>query len=249
MAKNSLILLVFFFCSACLVYGNEEPNIYICRRKDGKLNFDGNLNEPVWRDKLVAKTFYKSKDLGLAQYQTEVYAMWDERYLYFGAKMSDEDIVGNFKKRDDAIYNEDAFEIFIRPNNTKKFIFEFEFSPLGTIWDGLNSRGLPNTSGYREVTTKSWNAEGLLCAVYINGTINDWSDKDEYWSIEIKIPLKNFTFRNIAQLPKKGDRWSIIFARCESSIYLDNIEYSASIPLSKYGVWENYLEWWELLFL
>lgn len=249
MRSKSLILLFIFCCSLGVVYANAEQNVCIVYRKDGKLNFDGKLNDAVWEGKLIAKTFYKSKELGQAQYQTEIYAMWDEEYLYFGAKMYDEDIIGNLTKRDDPIYNEDAFEIFIKPNKSKKFIYEFEFSPLGTIWDGLNSRrALPATSGYREVTTKAWNAEGILCAVHVEGTINNWEDKDKYWSLEIKIPLKNFTFRNIASLPKKGDEWNAIFARCESSVYLDDVEYSASIPLSKYGVWENYAEWGKLVF-
>ncbi|MCK4308192.1 hypothetical protein KAW50_08215 [candidate division WOR-3 bacterium] len=46
--------------------------------------------------------------------------------------------VGSFKNRDDPIYKEDAFEIFIRPDVSKKFIYEFEFSPLGVIFDVFN---------------------------------------------------------------------------------------------------------------
>ncbi|MDD5597239.1 MAG: carbohydrate-binding family 9-like protein [Victivallaceae bacterium] len=243
MKKELLNVLTILFVVISSLSGAEPNKQFFCRKKDGKLKLDGRIDEAVWQDKMVVVRFYKSRKQGEPKYQTEVYAMRDDENLYIAAKMYDEDIVANYTRRDDPIFDEDAFEVFIRPDLSKNFIFEFEFSPAGVIFDALDRRGLPNSSGYRTVTRKAWNGTGIECKTYIAGTLNDWSDKDKYWSVEIKIPLRNFTFRKIAEMPEKGSRWGIVFARCESSAYLEQVEYSASIPLSRYGVWENYSEW------
>lgn len=238
------------FCGALgILRAGEDPGVYVCQRKDGDLVLDGKIDKPIWKNKQVARVFYKSKDKGLAKYQTEVYAMWDDDNLYIAAKMQDEDIVGLFKQRDDPIYKEDAFEVFFRPDPNATYIYEFEISPAGVIWDGLNKRTLnPYASDRSPEATKAWNAEGLQSAVHLEGTLNDSKDKDKFWSVEVKIPFKIFS--EAAKVPpEKGTAWPIVFARCESSVYVEKkVEWSANIPLLKYGEWENYVEWGKLLF-
>lgn len=220
--------------------GSEEAPAIRCYRKDDGFKLDGRLDDAAWKNKLAVKTFFKSKEMGPAKYQTEVLLMWDAEFLYCGAVMRDEDIVGHYPNRDDPLYKEDAFEIFIRPDARNNFIFEFEFSPAGIIWDGRNRRTLnPYKS---EGDPKAWNAPGILCAVCVDGTLNDRQDKDRSWSVEIMIPFKAFAGA-IKVPPSAGDCWPMIFARCESAVFLDKAEWSASIPISQYGFWENYGEW------
>jgi len=232
-----VIVLLLLVTDSCL----SADNAIVCLKKNGDFYFDGCLDDAVWANKLVAPFFLKSEAMGQAAYQTSVYMMWDDNYLYICARCRDDDIVAHYTKRDDPIYLEDVFEIFIRPDVTNNFIFEFEFSPTGVIWDGLDRRGLPNSSGYAEITKKAWNAKGAKCKTNIRGTLNNMWDRDVEWITEIMIPLA--CFAPVTGPVKPGERWQIVFARCESSAYLEKVEWSASIPLKQYGVWENYAEW------
>ena len=243
--KIKLFTVWLLFMAGILYSAGEKTTdkTVLLRKRKGNIKIDGKLDDAGWRGRMAAGKFYKSKKLGLPEFQTEVYITWDDENLYVGAKLHDEDIVANYSRRDDPIYNEDVFEIFIRPDLTKNFIFEFEFSPTCIIFDALDKRTPNNSSGYRVVTKKAWNAEGIECAVHIEGTLNDWSDKDKYWSVEIKLPLKNMTYRKISSMPRKESVWGMVFSRCESSLYLKAAEYSASIALDQYGVWEHYTEW------
>ena len=36
----------------------------------------------------------------------------------------------------------------------------------------------------------SWNINGLKSAVHIDGTLNDSNDIDNYWTVEMAIPLE-----------------------------------------------------------
>lgn len=249
MIAKLFALCAFLFCGALPFVCAEQDEGYMLRRKNGDLNFDGHLDDAVWKDKLIVTTFYKSKKMGPAKYNTEVYGMWDDENLYFGAKMMDEDIVGTMANRDDPIYNEDAFEIFVRPDCDTNFIYEFEFSPRGVIFDCLNRRNLnPYSCDPQGKAAVVWNAEGLACAVYLDGTLNNHTDRDAFWSVEIKIPFKVFeTIKPISDFRKK--KWAITFARCESSIYLEKPEWSSSVAIGKYGFWENYAEWRPLFFV
>lgn len=241
MNKKFILIFCHLFILLAVTGHSSDTNTYMCQRRDGELRLDGMLDEKTWDGKEVAVQFWKSKDTGLAHYQAKAYAMWDDNTLYIAAKMDDEDVVGHLNNRDDPIYNEDAFEIFILPDPQSRFVFEFEFSPQGVIFDALSRRLPNNKSGYRGETARGWNAGGLICKAAVDGTLNDFRDKDRGWSVEVKIPFS--AFKRVVPKPKVGDKWKITFARCESSVYLDDVEWSSSVPLMKYGCWENYDEW------
>jgi len=231
--------LVFIF-SARIIYSSDADG-YVCHRRAGEICLDGKIDEKAWDGKQVVARFWKSKDKGTPRYQTVVYATWDDEALYIAARMDDDDVVGYLANRDDPVYNEDAFEVFLLPNPANQFVFEFEFSPRSIIFDGLNRRLPDNQSGYRGETSRGWNAVGLECKANVLGTLNNFTDRDKGWVVEVKIPFS--ALKSVVAKPKPGDKWKITFARCESSVYLDEVEWSASVPLAKYGCWENYDEW------
>jgi len=61
----------------------------------------------------------------------------------------------------------------------------------------------------------NWNVEGLRSAVKVQGTINDPSDTDKGWTIELAIPFKAISLGNNVQVPKNGTLWRINFSRVE----------------------------------
>jgi ketosteroid isomerase-like protein len=61
-----------------------------------------------------------------------------------------------------------------------------------------------------------WEIPGLKTGVRVNGTLNDPSDRDAGWTVEIAIPwtvLREFSHRPAP--PRDGDQWRINFSRVE----------------------------------
>src|SRR5262249_10516359 len=62
----------------------------------------------------------------------------------------------------------------------------------------------------------SWEIPGLKTAVHVDGTINDPSDKDRGWSLEIAFPWKvlgELAYQKVP--PGDGAQWRVNFSRVE----------------------------------
>ena len=77
-----------------------------------------------------------------------------------------------------------------------------------TFWTGTHPRGL-------RWAFRDWDYPGMRCAVALQGTLNDDSDIDRGWTVELAFP-----WSGMAQLPgdrglppKPGDRWRIFLGR------------------------------------
>ena len=90
-----------------------------------------------------------------------------------------------------------------------------------------------------------WDFPGLLSEVHIDGTINDSSDEDEGWSVEIAIPWKSKGFEALARADKRalplndGDVWRIDFSRFNKQKYGEND--SGGWVWSRHGVWDSHI--------
>ena len=67
-----------------------------------------------------------------------------------------------------------------------------------------------------KVALDSWDIPGLISKVNIDGTLNDPSDMDKGWSVEIAIPWKAF-YNNYRsnESPKDGEQWKVNFSRVQ----------------------------------
>ena len=59
------------------------------------------------------------------------------------------------------------------------------------------------------------------------GTLNDDSDPDRYWIVEVAIPFKNFAFVGAQTPPKPGYRWNLNLNRHGGKT---NMQYSQWSP-------------------
>jgi hypothetical protein len=77
-----------------------------------------------------------------------------------------------------------------------------------TFWRGTHPRGL------RWAFT-DWDFPGLRSAVQVQGTLNDNTDLDQGWTVEIAFPWAGMThLANGRRLPPEdGDEWRIFFGR------------------------------------
>ena len=94
---------------------------------------------------------------------------------------------------------------FAHPEN----YFNIEMNALGEQLDQYRPGG---------VMEKDWNPKGIRVAVAVDGTINDSSDKDKGWSLEVAIPFQPFADAIPGGRPKVGDRWRLNLNRLEQEM-------------------------------
>lgn len=93
-------------------------------------------------------------------------------------------IWGTLKDHDDIILYNNDFELFIDPDGDTHNYCEVEMNALTTAWDLILTK--PYRDGPQVID--SWHIYGLKKAVKIYGTLNDPSDIDDKWTIELAIP-------------------------------------------------------------
>ena len=119
--------------------------------------------------------------------------------------------------RDSPVSRDDCVEVFIAPDTSAiDLYYNFEFNALGTILD--RSPKL-NRSG-------TWNADGILVAVAIDGSLNDETDIDSLWTTEIAIPFTAFQGYAPQLPPQPGDLWRLNLYRTGGQINLQYITWS-----------------------
>lgn len=204
----------------------KEPKIAwnppVCRSyravgKPGKL--DGNLNKPFWETGEWMDEFHdiEGDDLPRPWKHTRVKVLWDEEALYIGAQLQDDTIWATVKNRDELIYVDNDFEIFLAPQDSSHRYFEIEMNAANAVWDLLMER--PQRDCVRRII--GWDVQGLESAVFIDGVLNDPYAENHSWSIEMKIPW--FSLRECGKdqcyptkfAPEIGEIWRMDFSRVE----------------------------------
>jgi hypothetical protein len=216
---------------------------YYCPFSETPITVDGELNEPVWgKAKIISLVIPVSFAQPISK--TEARIVYDKDFLYVAFKAYDEDIWGMTIERDGATSLEDVLEVFFKTDPAKDPYFNFEINALGTVLDAYNlKRGA--AGNYKRWS--QWNCAGLKMASKVKGTVNNWTDRDEYWILEVAIPFAEIPTLG-GKAPIKGDKWLFTLARYDYSIYLPKgSELTASAPLSVLN-FHWYEDWPELIF-
>jgi hypothetical protein len=138
--------------------------------------------------------------------------LWDDRYFYVAAELQEPHVWATLTRHDAVIFLDNDFEVFIDPDGDSHEYFEFEINALGTGWDLLLTR--PYKDGGRPIN--SWEIPGLKKAVRVRGTLNDPSDTDRGWTVELAFPWA--VLRELADPPRRprdGEQWRVNFSRVE----------------------------------
>ena len=93
-----------------------NPPKYFCHRaigKPGKL--DGDINKPFWQTGEWIDDFHdiEGDTLPRPAKRTKVKLLWDEEALYIGAYLEDDQIWATVKNRDELIFVDNDFEVFL----------------------------------------------------------------------------------------------------------------------------------------
>lgn len=221
LAKHWLALLIIFVSFNSFgqlpfqKFGNlfTTPQNYVITYTKVPPLINGDINDAVWQQAKWTNDFVDIEGdvKPNPKWQTNVKMLWDDSCLYIAAQIHDPNVWATLKQHDEVIFQDNDFEVFINPNNTTHQYFELEFNALNTVFDLFLNK--PYRNGGNAMI--NWNAEGLRSAVKVQGTLNDATDTDKGWSIEMAIPFKSISLGNNTQVPKDGTLWRINFSRVE----------------------------------
>lgn len=178
---------------------------YRVRRASPAPVIDGVLEDAAWS--LAAPiTLVNSMNGSPARVRTTARLLWDERYLYVSFDCEDPDVWTTFTKHDEPLYTQEVVEIFIDADGDGRTYNEIEVNAANVLFDAY----FPER---RQGMDLSWDS-GALTAVTVQGTLNDPSDKDEGWRVEMRIPIDRLAA--VPHVPPRvGDRWRFNLYRLE----------------------------------
>ena len=165
-----------------------RPPEYTIYRAGTPIKVDGKIDEAAWFAAPHFSDFTFTWWKEGKKEQTRAKMLWDDENLYVAVVCQDAHITARHTERDGKIPEDDCVEVMIAPNaDTPNIYFNVEFNLLGGILDNFR----PN--GPDKPRAPKWDAEGVQIAGSYVGTLNDDSDTDQYWIVELAIPLKNFS--------------------------------------------------------
>ena len=152
---------------------------------------------------------------------------WNERHLYLFADFIDDDAVATGRSGRVSHQTEgDVLELFIGPVG-RSWYWEIHYTPAG-----LRSAFFFPSAGRRfgSNITESPRLRHRH-SVVIEGTLNEWRDRDTGWSAEISIPWADLAVDDDEPPPAPGD-WRVLVGRYDYSRWQDEVEISFWPPLS-----------------
>lgn len=187
------------------------PRVYDCMPADGKIVIDGRLNDKAWEAAPQSEEFVdiSGYDFPTPAQSTWVKMLYDDEYLYIGARLNEKNIVGDLTQRDTIIWRNNDFEVFLDPDGDGVNYFEFENNALGTLMDLLLEK--PYRSGGSFFLP--WDCQRWNLKVAYEGTLNDTTDVDQAWTVEMAIPFA--ALQRDFKDPRDFKVWRINFSRVE----------------------------------
>lgn len=211
------------------------PNGYVCGITTVPLQIDGKLDELSWQSAPWTEDFVdiEGAKRPKPRFRTHAKMLWDKDNFYIAAEMFEPHLQAVITEHDAVIFQDNDFEVFIDPNSDNHEYFELELNALNTTWDLFMPRPYKDGSG----ADNSWEFSGLKSGVHLQGTLNDTSDQDTSWSVEIAIPWAAFSThsRKVAP-PLHGDKWRIDFSRVEWQFEIVDGKYK-KVPKTKEDNW------------
>lgn len=186
-----------------------SPKSYIAYHTTENIKIDGSNADLSWSKAAWTDLFIDIEGVKKPTYNTQVKMMWDETYFYILAKMDEPHVWADIKNHDEIVFYNNDFEVFVDPDGDTYNYYEIELNAINTIWD------LFITKPYREnnVVLNDWTATGLKSAIKIDGTLNNATDVDKGWMIEIAIPWSVYKKSYFDKNVPKDSFWRVNFSR------------------------------------
>ncbi|HPB51701.1 MAG TPA: carbohydrate-binding family 9-like protein [Myxococcota bacterium] len=152
------------------------------------VKLDGVMDEEAWKGAALIGRLSDAFGRPIeGEEQTSVRVMHDGEFLYFGVAATDQSIEATLTSRDQELWTQDVFEIYLDGQMDGKEYLEIQVSPANVVFDAL----------FAEHRVPEWKlaakhtVPGLESAVKVDGTLNVNGDRDRGWTMEIKIPASS----------------------------------------------------------
>ena len=180
--------------------GADQPaqRGYVCGKTWTAVRVDGRLDDEAWLRAPWTNDFVDIEGdvRPKPRFRTRAKMVWDEDHLYIAAELVEPHVWGTLTEHDSVIFHDNDFEVFIDPDGDNHEYYEIEINALNTEWDLLLEK--PYRDGGPAIN--AWEIPGLKTAIHVVGKINDPSDVDEAWSVELAIPWKALEARRPSTL-------------------------------------------------
>ena len=193
---------------------SEGPRYYFCWYAPSAVEIDGRMVEAAWSAAHWTELFVdiEGDAKPAPRHHTRVKMLWDSEFLYIGAMMQEPHLRASLTERDSIVYHDNDFEVFIDPDGDTLDYFEIEINAYNTIFDLF----LPKPYDRGGLAQIEWDVDGLRTAVHTRGTMNDPSDMDLDWSVELAIPWRALAGHALVPVPPEPqDVWRINFSRVQ----------------------------------
>ncbi len=199
----------------------ELPHLYIANTTEYPPVIDGKINPTEWDHAPWSEPFIDIEGVIQPKFSTRFKLLWDTEHLYILAQLEEPHIWGTLKQRDTVVFYNNDFEVFIDPDGDTHKYMEIEINALNTVWDLFLERPYRN----KVKADNGWDIDQLQTAVGHRGTLNNPSDTDQDWVIEMALPWKSLD-RGIptSSLPV-NEFWRMNFSRVQWEFELQNSQY------------------------
>ena len=201
-----------------------SPPRYLCLRAGELLEIDGRLDEAAWARAPWTADFIdiEGPSRPPPRFTTRARMLWDDTFFYLAAEMKEPHLWATLTERDSVIFQDNDFEVFIDPDGDTYRYVELEINALGTEWDLL----LPKPYRDGGLADNAFDLAGLETAIHLEGTLNDPSDLDRGWTVEMAIPWEALAEAvGVPGPPRPGDRWRVNFSRVQWRTRIENGTY------------------------
>ena len=200
-----------------------------CRFADTPIKITGKGTDPAWQNAQTIDNFYVPwlDKPRAAKTKTKAKLLWDREFLYFFADMEDADLYADIKEHNGNLWYNDVFELFFKPAEDKPGYYEFQVNAAGAVLDCFFPRR--NAGGFDRFKNDS--TFHVEAKVNLRGTLNKWTDKDDGWSVEGRIPWTDFL--KTGGRPERGEKWKFALCRYDYSVDFEGPETSTCAPLTK----------------
>ena len=243
---------------------------YTAYRTSTPPRIDGRLDHACWQRAPRSPRFSDLISGQPAIHDTRAAVLWDDDNLYVGYWIEEPFIEATLTERDSLIYEGNDVELFVAGQDA---YYEFEINALGTIyevffvWEEACQRagydrlpefkrdapgvrpfegvGFPQHPRGARIGYWNWDFPGLRSAVHIDGTLNDNSDRDRGWRVELALPWRGFAALAApdgrALPPHNGDTWRMDFSRFNTYKAAPPARDSGGWVWSPHGVWDSHI--------
>ncbi|AUP78593.1 carbohydrate-binding family 9-like protein [Flavivirga eckloniae] len=201
-----LLSLIMFACVHSQT--NKHHKAY---KAKSSITVDGYANEPVWNDAapLILSNFYDNDTKEEGQ-QTKAKISWDDSKLFIFFECQDKYLTAREVNRDGMPFLDDCAEVFLIPDpNPLNMHFGFEVNLYKAANDFIFINGM-GKAGF--VSVKAYNPE-IEVEIKVNGTINNNSDIDSGWTMEIAIPISAFHTNGLTNTFNPAQTWRMQLLR------------------------------------